>query len=128
MEQTMRANMRQEPYLLDQSRREVVLRTIKETAAHRKWKLWAVHVRLNHVHTVISADCKPEKVMVDLKAWCSRRLREAFQEDADRDRWTQHGSTRYLNDPGSFEAAERYVVDEQGEPMEFFDYRNEPEA
>ena len=32
--------------------------------------------------------------MTDLKAWASRRLREAFAENADRDRWTQHGSTR----------------------------------
>jgi REP element-mobilizing transposase RayT len=131
VEQAMRIAMRQEPYLLDEIRRKIVLRTIKEVAAHRKWKLWAVHVRSNHVHVVITADCKPEKVMADLKAWCSRRLREACNEADERDRWTQHGSTRYLNDETSFGAAVAYVIDDQGVPMERYDCRkvpDEPEA
>lgn len=131
VESDMRAVMRQQPYTLDKLRRQVVLRTIQEVAAHRQWKVWAVHIRSNHVHVVISAACKPEKVMSDVKAWCSRRLREAFDESSDRDRWTQHGSTRYLNDETSFAAAVRYVLEEQGEPMEVYDGRtepNEPEA
>ena len=121
----MRSAMRQEAYMLDELQRAVLLRTIKEVAAYRKWKLWAAHVRTNHVHVVITAECKPEKVMIDLKAWCSRRLREARSESADRDRWTQHGSTRYLNDEESFNAAVKYVIDDQGAPMELLDYRNE---
>ena len=128
LELEMRAAMRQEPYVLDEVRRQVVLRTIKEVAAHRKWKLWAAHVRSNHVHVVITAECKPEKVMADLKAWCSRRLRETCGESSDRDRWTQHGSTRYLNDESSFQGAVSYAIDHQGEAMEVYDYRNEPEA
>jgi REP element-mobilizing transposase RayT len=128
-ERKMRAAMRQEPYVLGKLHRQVVLRTIKEVAAHRKWKLWAVHVRSNHVHVVITADCKPEKVMADLKAWCSRRLREACEESSDRDRWTQQGSTRYLNDEKAFDAAVNYVIGDQGDPMELFDGRiDEPEA
>jgi REP element-mobilizing transposase RayT len=126
-EQKMHSAMRQEPYILDGAQRRVVLNTIKEVAAHRRWKLWAVHVRSNHVHLVITAACKPEKVMADLKAWCSRRLREACNETSDRDRWTQHGSTRYLNDEPSFPAAVKYVLDEQGEPMELYDGRKEPD-
>ena len=131
MVRRMNSAMRQEPYVLDEQRRKIVLRTIKEVAAHRRWKLWAVHVRSNHVHVVITAPCKPEKVMVDLNAWCSRRLREASNETSDRDRWTQHGSTRYLNDENSFKAAMKYVIDDQGQPMELHDSRtdlNEPDA
>ncbi|MFL5339324.1 MAG: transposase [Gemmataceae bacterium] len=123
VEREMRAAMRQEPYVLDTVRRSIVLRTIKEVAAHRKWRLWAVHVRSNHVHMVITADCRPEKVMADLKAWCSRRLREACNESPDRERWTQHGSTRYLNDEESFGAAVKYVIEEQGSPMQVYDGR-----
>jgi REP element-mobilizing transposase RayT len=126
VERKMNSAMRQEPYVLDEQRRTIVLRTIREVVAHRRWKLWAVHVRSNHVHVVISAECRPEKVMSDLKAWCSRRLREACNESADRDRWTQHGSTRYLNDDNSFNGAVKYVVDEQGEPMEVYDFRKDP--
>jgi REP element-mobilizing transposase RayT len=132
LERHMRSALRQEPYVLDAGRRKVVLRTIQEVAAHRRWTLWAVHVRSNHVHVVITAAPRPEKVMADLKAWCSRRLREVCQESPDRDRWTQHGSTRYLNDETAVHAAVAYVVDEQGEPMEVYDRRkearNEPEA
>ncbi|MBX3400168.1 MAG: transposase [Gemmataceae bacterium] len=129
--ETRRRNaLRQEPYTLDQPRREVVLRTVREVCSHRSWTLHAVHVRPTHVHVVVAAPAPPEKVMADLKAWASRRLREAFGEDADRDRWTQHGSTRYLNGATSLEAVVAYVVDEQGEPMSVFDSRNanhEPE-
>jgi REP element-mobilizing transposase RayT len=125
VEHEMRAAMRQEPYTLDASRRSVVLRTIREVATHRKWTLWAVHVRSNHVHVVITAECRPEKVMADLKAWCSRRLREAYQESSDRDRWTQHGSTRYLKDETSFAGALEYVIAGQGAPMEVYDSRSD---
>src|SRR5262245_18416511 len=125
-ERQMRSALRQDPYVLDPARRAVVLRTIREVAAHRAWTLWAVHVRSNHVHVVMTAACKPEKVMADLKAWCSRRLREAFGESSDRDRWTQHGSTRYLNDQESFVAAVTYVIENQGDPMEHHDSRREP--
>jgi len=131
VEHKMRSAMRQRPYVLDELRRHIVLRTIKDVAAHRQWRLWAVHVRSNHVHVVITAACKPEKVMVDFKAWCSRRLREACDESPDRDRWTQHGSTRYLNDETSFNAAVKYVIDDQGERLAHYDSRqelNEPEA
>jgi len=118
-----RSSLRQAPYMLDQARRDVVLRTVCEVCTHRSWKLHAVHVRPTHVHVVVAASAAPEKVMADLKAWSSRRLREACGEESDRDRWTQHGSTRYLNDEESVEAAVRYVVDEQGDPMSVYDSR-----
>lgn len=117
--------LRQPPYILDEPRRRIVMQTICEVTKHRTWTLWALHVRSNHVHVVITTnDVKPEKVMSDLKAWCSRRLREALHEDANRDRWTQHGSTRYLNDDDSFHHAVKYVLEEQGDAMEVYDGRN----
>jgi len=132
LEAARRRAMRQSPYLLDELRREVVLRTIVEVATHRDWRLWAAHVRSNHVHVVVTATSRtrerrpppsPEKVMSDFKAWASRRLREAFDEDADRDRWTQHGSTRWINDEPGLAAAIAYVLDEQGEWMACYDGR-----
>jgi hypothetical protein len=112
VEREMAAALRQEPYKLDKVRRQVALS--------------AAHVRSNHLHVVISATCTPEKVMADLKAWCRRRLWEACNESSDRDRWTQHGSTRYLNDQRSLDAAVKYVIEDQGERLEAFDSRNEP--
>ena len=67
--------------------------------------------------------------MSDLKAWCSRRLLETCNQSSDRDRWTQRGSTRYLNNEDSVHAAVKYAIDDQGEKMEVYDSRlNEPEA
>lgn len=126
-----RNRMRQPEYRLDEARRAVVLQTILEVASHRKWRVWAVHVRSNHAHVVVAAPVKPEKVMADFKAWASRRLREAFGEEADRDRWTQHGSTKYLWSEESLAEKVEYVVGGQGARMAYFDYRDsgsEPEA
>jgi REP element-mobilizing transposase RayT len=121
LEAEMRARMRQEPYLLDEPRRAVALQTVQEVARHRRWKLHAAHVRSNHVHLLVTAADSPEKVMKDFKAWMSRRLRESFDESADRDRWTQHGSTRWLNTMTELEAAWHYIVHGQGDPMAVYD-------
>src|SRR5687767_3160994 len=67
-EQACRDRMAEEPYLLDDGRRATVLETIRDVALHRGWRLWAVHVRTNHVHLVITAEAAPEKVMADMKA------------------------------------------------------------
>jgi REP element-mobilizing transposase RayT len=127
-EARQRGKLRQPSYLLDGARLQVVLRTILEVARHRQWRIWAVHVRTNHVHVIVTAAARPEKVMSDLKAWASRRLREASAEDADRDRWTQHGSTRYIWNDQMLAEKTVYVLEEQGEPMARFDGRSEPEA
>jgi REP element-mobilizing transposase RayT len=118
--------LRQPPYLLDAARRQVVLDTILEVARHRRWQVWAAHVRTNHIHVIVSAAAKPEKVMIDFKAWASRRLRERFGEDADRDRWTQHGSTRYLWNETQVAEKIAYALDEQGAPMARYDGRRKP--
>jgi REP element-mobilizing transposase RayT len=125
-EDAQRDRLGQSEYRLDALRREVVLRTILEVARHRGWRVWAVHVRTNHVHVVVTAAASPEKVMSDFKAWASRRLREAFAEDADRNRWTQHGSTRYLWTQAAVAEKVEYVVDDQGAAMAVYDSRHEP--
>ena len=127
-EKTEQSNMREPPYVLGTYRRRVVLATIREVCRHRRWNLWACHVRSNHVHVVISAEAKPEKIMTDLKAYSSRRLKEQLKEAADAKRWTQHGSTRYLWKEEEVAATIEYALDGQGESMECFDGRSEPEA
>lgn len=88
-------------------------------------------MRTNHVHAIVSGQAKPEKLMIDFKAWASRRLKEHFQESADRDRWTQHGSTLYLWNENELAQKIDYVLNGQGAPMAVFDGRVsefEPEA
>ena len=120
----MQQNMREPPYVLDASRRKVVLETICEVSRHRGWQLLACHIRTTHIHVVVTADADPEKVMSDFKAYASRRLKEKLGEAADCKRWTQHGSTRYLWTDDSVSGAVEYVVTGQGEALEVFDGRD----
>ena len=128
LEIEQRRAMRQPAYMLDEDRRSIVLKTILEVAGHRGWKLWAVHVRSNHVHIVATGEATPEKMTIDFKAWASRRLREAFGESVDRDRWTQGGSTLYLWSKAALHEKVEYVLNGQGERMARFDGSSEPEA
>lgn len=102
---------------LDSERRFVVSETIREVCDYREWRLHAAHVRTNHVHVVVSASDKPERVMSDLKAYFTRRMRGAGVLRAEEHAWAHHGSTRYLNTETAFAQAIRYVLEEQGAPL-----------
>lgn len=123
-ERHMRDAMAQPPYVMTPSEREIVCKSIVDLAAERDWRLLAVHVRSNHVHVVVSAEREPGRIMSDFKARASRDLTVAGFEDAERRRWTRHGSTLHLFSEESVEAKIRYALDEQGERMAW--YANEP--
>jgi REP element-mobilizing transposase RayT len=101
------------PMSLSPEQRRVVSETIAEVCAHRAWTPHAASVRTNHVHVVLSAECAPERVMNDLKAWSTRRLRDARLIPPQRRVWSRHGSTRYLWTGDDVAAACRYVAEEQ---------------
>src|SRR5208282_4638236 len=103
--------MDQAPYVLNEPGRNVVLDAIRKVCLHRPWTLLAAHVRTNHIHVVVEADAKPEKVMNAFKSYASRRLNEVSAEGAGRKRWARHGSTRWLMNRDDVAAAIRYVVD-----------------
>ena len=112
--------MDQPPYELDRDRRWAVLGAIQDVCSHRGWGLLAAHVRTNHVHAVVEAEARPEKVMNDFKSYASRRLNGLELDAAVSKRWARHGSTRWLWNREHVSAAIRYVVDEQGDPMAVF--------
>src|SRR5436190_691237 len=58
-ELTERETMSQPPYVLDEPRRQIVLDAIVALATEKEWRLWAAHVRTNHVHVVIAAEREP---------------------------------------------------------------------
>jgi len=78
------------------------------------------HVRSNHVHVVVDAPDRPEKVLNALKAYASRRLNKAGLDGGERRRWSRHGSTRYLWNRKQVEEAIAYVTEDQGEPMALY--------
>jgi len=120
-ERRAKAHMTQEPYLLDEIRRQRVLQSLIEVCSCRGYSLLAAHVRTNHIHVVIAAACKPERVMNAMKAYGSRALNQHGLERPGRRRWARHGSTRYLWTEDDVRGAIEYVVRRQGEPMAVFE-------
>lgn len=106
------------PVLLSESQRAIVLDAVCEVCAYRGWKLYAVHVRSNHVHIVVGADVEPEKLMSDFKLYSSRKLNSLSQSKSKY--WTKGGSKRYLWENGSLSAAVLYVKDHQGKLMAYY--------
>jgi REP element-mobilizing transposase RayT len=113
--------MLQPAYGMDGDRRRAVLTAIRARCLEQNWVLMAAHVRTNHVHVVLDAGAKPERVMNDLKSYASRCLNRARLDDRTRKRWARHGSTRWLWARENISAAIRYVIDGQGEAMAVFE-------
>ena len=114
LHEKMVSGMKQEPFILTPEQRLVVDMSIKETCAFRGYKPLAINVRSNHAHAVISASVKPEKVVNDLKAYATRRLRERLETFPGEKIWARGASTRYLWKPKFVAAAIEYVLYSQG--------------
>jgi REP element-mobilizing transposase RayT len=106
-------NLRTGAVLLNRRQRAIVEAAIREVCQYRNWVLHAVNARMNHVHSVVSAQRAPEDVMNDFKSYATRRLREAGALDARR--WARHGSTPYLWTEEQVARAVDYVVNGQGD-------------
>src|ERR1039457_2766062 len=115
-----RQSMKQVPYSLDRDGRATVLEALREVCLHRGWSLLAAHVRTNHVHVVVEAEVRPEKVMNAFKSYASRGLNRLGGGEADRRRWSHHGRTRWLWKDEDVREALQYVIEGQGEPMAVF--------
>jgi REP element-mobilizing transposase RayT len=118
-----RQTMTQPAYTMTAAERDIVCRAIVELSEERGWQLLAAHVRTNHVHVVVKADRDPGRLMSDLKARASRNLTLAGFGNANRKRWTRHGSTQHLFREEDAEAKIRYTLDEQGERMAWYYYK-----
>lgn len=103
-----------QPVTLGRAERQVVDGAIRETAATREWPVHALNGRTNHVHVVVSVEIPPERVMGSLKAWYTKRLREAGLIATGAKVWSRHGSTTYLWRDEQVTAACEYVVEGQG--------------
>jgi hypothetical protein len=118
------AALNEEPCLLDREQRDVVEQTVRDHCRIRRWTLHAVNSRTTHLHVVVTADQHPDDVREQLKAWCTRKLKELEAErmrtNPTRQRgrlrdawWAERGSKRYINDEEGLEAAIVYVRDGQ---------------
>jgi REP element-mobilizing transposase RayT len=118
------ARMTEDACRLDPEQRKRVEAQIEETCEFRRWTLLAVNCRTNHVHVVVAADQDPKTVRNQLKAWCTRKLKElealrgcgSTNSLLRENWWAERGSQRYINDEDSLEAAILYVRDGQDRP------------
>jgi hypothetical protein len=127
------ARMTENACRLDLAQREVVQDQVAETCQVRCRPLHAVNCRSNHVHVVLSADQAPKIVRNQLKAWCTRRLKELAVKRDEASKctaatirenwWAARGSQRFINDEDSLEAVILYVRDGQDKSRE-----HQPEA
>lgn len=102
------------PVMFSDAERRIVHKAIEECAEFRGWKILAMNVRTNHVHVVVQAPSHtPERVMNDFKTRATRILRERGLRPNEGRVWTQHGSTRWVNDEASLAAAIDYVLNQQ---------------
>ena len=104
-----RKKMREPPMFLTEAQRILVAAVIVEVCLFRKWTLHECNVRSNHVHIVVSGDVDPDKIMKDVKAYATRRLRESGEVEQTRSVWTKDGSTKFLWTESSLFAAIEYV-------------------
>jgi len=113
-----RSALAQPPVKLDVRQRALVEQAVRETCEIRKWSFWGINVRTNHVHTVVTANCKPERVLSAFKANATRKMREAECWHRDRSPWAYRGSRRYLWTEKELLDAIAYVLYDQGEPLD----------
>ena len=106
----MKHEQAQPPFTLNADCRRLVETAIREVCSVRSYVLRAVNIRSNHGHAVASADCNPEKIVNEFKAYSTRRLRETNAVDRDRKIWSRGASTRYLWKPRHVIAAVDYVL------------------
>ena len=112
-----RARLKSEPVVLDAGMRGAVEDAIWERCRFVGWHLWAINVRTNHVHVVVSADGTPEKVMNSFKARATTVMRTRGLIGAETRVWARHGSTRRLTTERDIETVVAYVVEGQGSDL-----------
>lgn len=96
--------------LLDEEMRNVVNQALCDIIEFRQWVLWAVAVRSNHVHVVLSAPrYTPRLVRDQLKAKATLELRKKYVIWMERPVWTAGGDIQVLDSESDVEACARYV-------------------
>jgi len=109
--------LKRPPVNLTARRRGAIERAIRETCKIRKWRLWAINVRTNHVHSVVTANRDPDIILNAFKANATRKMKESGCWQSGKTPWVKNGSKRRLWNEHDLIEAIVYVEYEQGEPL-----------
>ena len=117
----MREEMDGPPFVMNTKQRIVVHREIEDVCARRSYISRALNVRTNHLHSVVSAPVKPERIINAYKSNATRALREQRLVEPDVQVWSRGKSRRYLWKPRSVDLAIDYTLNQQGDNLIDFD-------
>ncbi|MBX3434535.1 MAG: transposase [Pirellulales bacterium] len=115
LERWVKNRLKRDPVTLSAADRATVESAIREHCDFRNWTLLAVNARSNHVHVVVGARTRPQTVRDQLKANCTRRLRQQVEPPTADRIWTAGGDCEFLRDD-AIAAAVDYVVHAQDKP------------
>jgi REP element-mobilizing transposase RayT len=105
-----RQSLVESSFKMDRGMRQLVDEAIRAACLRRNVQLWALGVRSNHVHAVVTAPAfGPMDLIGLLKTYATYALRSLVPR---KHYWTRYGSTRYLNNQASLDGAIRYVVNQ----------------
>ena len=109
-----RERLKQNVILLSPNQRKVVEGECQRHCDHRGWRLWEANSRSNHVHVVVTANgCSGQTVRDQLKANCTRGIRQHWEEFRDRNVWTVGGDWECVNSEEDLETVSLYVREAQ---------------
>jgi REP element-mobilizing transposase RayT len=114
LEQWHRDRLNHNVILLSEKQRAIVAMEIERLCGFRGWKLWIANPRSNHVHVVASAPgYAGSKVRDQIKANCTRVLRECWPEFVGRPVWTVGGDWKCINTEDELEQVVQYAGEAQ---------------
>ncbi len=115
LESLMRQRLKHKPVILTQGQRSAIEGAIQEVCVNRGYQLHALNAGTNHVHSVVSAQLKPNRIVSAFKSYATRNLRENGLIAAHIKPWVRRKSARYLWKPQSVARAIEYVLYLQGD-------------
>ena len=108
-----RRQLKFEPVIFTSQQRETIDEAIRAFCAEKKWGLFAINVRTNHLHVVAKSGKSPARSQAQLKAAATKLLRERGLIALDCPVWTEGASTRYLYTQKAVDDACDYVANWQ---------------
>jgi REP element-mobilizing transposase RayT len=93
--------------------RATIDQACRQHCQHRGWGLLAVNARTNHVHVVVAANAGPKVVRDQLKANCTRALRQQAVPLNVPVTWAKGGDVEILNTDDDVETVVQYVMEAQ---------------
>lgn len=112
--QWRRERLKFDVVLLSADGRKIVEAECRRHCAHRGWHLWEINARSSHVHLVVTADGYSGRTIRDqLKANCTRGLREQWSQFCNRAVWAVGGDWECINTEEDLDAVCLYVREAQ---------------